>query len=195
VKHASPVLPSETSSILRSYLQSHGMRSTEQSSDEEDCCDPLLNAAADEVCSSSLRGMAQGNNCEDAILDEDDRLSISRLSSTAAVAMLDADCEEEIALDTDVDEDFDCISMADSAVSSSAESVTSVSACSISVVDLFRDSPLDSFICYGCSRPYSGMSGLYSIDLKDNVMSMVCTHCKWWAERRIAATSCKYRAP
>ena len=78
VKHASPVLPSETSSILRSYLQSHGMRSTEQSSDEEDCCDPLLNAAADEVCSSSLRGMAQGNNCEDAILDEDDRISISR---------------------------------------------------------------------------------------------------------------------
>ena len=59
----------------------------------------------------------------------------------------------------------------------------------------FRDSPLDSFICYGCSRPYSGMSGLYSIDLKDNVMSMVCTHCKWWAERRIAARSCKYRAP
>ena len=38
----------------------------------------FLNAAADEVCSSSLRGMAQGNNCEDAILDEDDRLSISR---------------------------------------------------------------------------------------------------------------------
>ena len=59
----------------------------------------------------------------------------------------------------------------------------------------FRDSPLDSFICYGCSRPYSGMTGLYSIDLKDNVMSMVCTHCKWWAERRIAARSCKYRAP
>ena len=78
VKQASPVLPSETSSILRSYLQSHGMSSTQQSSDEEDCCDPLLNAAADEVCSSSLRGMAQGNNCEDAILDEDDRLSISR---------------------------------------------------------------------------------------------------------------------
>ena len=50
--------------------------------------------------------------------------------------MLDADCEEEIALDTDVDEDFDCVSMADSAVSSSAESVASVSACSISVVDL-----------------------------------------------------------
>ena len=63
-----------------------------------------------------------------------------RLSSTAAVAMLDADCEEEIALDTDVDEDFDCISMADSAVSSSAESVASVSACSISIVDLVSDS-------------------------------------------------------
>ena len=77
VKHASPVLPSETSSILRSYLQSHGMSSSQQSSDEDDC-DPLLNAAADEVCSSSLRGMAQGNNCEDAILDEDDRISISR---------------------------------------------------------------------------------------------------------------------
>ena len=62
--------------------------------------------------------------------------SIRRLSSTAAVAMLDADCEEEIALDTDVDDDFDCVSMADSAVSSSAESVVSVSACSISVVDM-----------------------------------------------------------
>ena len=54
--------------------------------------------------------------------------------------MLDADCEEEIALDTDVDEDFDCVSMADSAVSSSAESVASVSACSISIVDLVSDS-------------------------------------------------------
>ena len=62
--------------------------------------------------------------------------SLCRLSSTAAVAMLDADCEEEIALDTDVDEDFDCVSMADSAVSSSADSVASVSACSIPVVDM-----------------------------------------------------------
>ena len=47
------------------------------------------------------------------------------------MAMLDADCEEEIALDTDVDDDLDCVSMADSAVSSSADSVASVSACSI----------------------------------------------------------------
>ena len=50
--------------------------------------------------------------------------------------MLDADCEEEIALDTDVDDDLDCVSMADSAVSSSADSVASVSACSIPVVDM-----------------------------------------------------------
>ena len=58
----------------------------------------------------------------------------------------------------------------------------------------FRDCPLNSFICYGCSRPYSGTSGFYSVDLKDNTMSMVCAHCKWWAERRIAARNCKYRA-
>ena len=68
--------------------------------------------------------------------------------------MLDADCEEEIALDTDVDEDFDCVSMADSAVSSSAESVASVSACSISVVDLVSHfiqktfEPIFCFICF-----------------------------------------------
>jgi len=194
VKHPSPVLPSETSSILRSYLQSHGMSSTQRSTDDDDFdCDPL-SVNADEMCSASLRAMRR-NNCADAILDEEDRDSISRLSSTAAVAMLDADCEEEIALDTDVDEDDDGVSMADSAVSCSADSVASVSACSISVVDMFRDCPLDSFICYGCSRPYSGTNGLYSIDLKDNTMSMVCAHCKWWAERRIAARNCKYRAP
>ena len=52
------------------------------------------------------------------------------------MALLDADCEEEIALDTDVDDDLDCVSMADSAVSSSADSVASVSACSIPVVDM-----------------------------------------------------------
>ena len=83
VKHPSPVLPSETSSILRSYLQSHGMSSTQRSTDGDDFdCDPLLLLgganATDEVCSSSLRGMMQRNNCEDAILDEEDRNSISR---------------------------------------------------------------------------------------------------------------------
>ena len=57
------------------------------------------------------------------------------------MAILDADCEEEIALDTDVDDDdLDCVSMADSVVSSSADSVASVSACSISVVDMGRHS-------------------------------------------------------
>ena len=57
------------------------------------------------------------------------------------MALLDADCEEEIALDTDVDDDdLDCVSMADSVVSSSADSVASVSACSISVVDMGRHS-------------------------------------------------------
>ena len=59
----------------------------------------------------------------------------------------------------------------------------------------FRDSPLDSFICYGCSQPYSGTSGLYSIDLKGNTMSVVCAHCKWWAERRITARNRKYCVP
>ena len=56
------------------------MSSTQRSTDDDDFdCDPLIGVnAADEVCSSSLRGMAHGNNCEDAILDEDDRLSISR---------------------------------------------------------------------------------------------------------------------
>ena len=56
------------------------MSSPQRPTDDDDfSCDPLIGVnAADEVCSSSLRGMTQRNNCEDAILDEEDRNSISR---------------------------------------------------------------------------------------------------------------------
>ena len=76
--------------------------------------------------------------------------------------MLDADCEEEIALDTDVDEDDDGVSMADSAVSCSADSVASVSACSISVVDMGRHSVVNS---------YSTINLFYSLE---KVQLLVC---------------------
>ena len=74
--------------------------------------------------------------------------------------MLDADCEEEIALDTDVDEDFDCVSMADSAVSSSAESVASVSACSISVVDLVSHYIQNIFLRSFCFTSFSKINDM-----------------------------------
>ena len=76
--------------------------------------------------------------------------------------MLDADCEEEIALDTDVDEDDDGVSMADSAVSCSADSVASVSACSIAVVDMGRHSVVNS---------YSTINLFYSLE---KVQLLVC---------------------
>ena len=83
VKHPSPELPSETSSILRSYLQSHGMSSTQRPTDDAfDCLDPLLGVRADSVC-SSLKTMRRGggSKCMDAILGEEkeeDGNSISR---------------------------------------------------------------------------------------------------------------------
>ncbi|TRY68533.1 hypothetical protein TCAL_14217 [Tigriopus californicus] len=56
--------------------------------------------------------------------------------------------------------------------------------CSIPLVDLFQNSPLDSFICYGCSMPYS-KSNAFTINLTDQTVSVICGHCQWWTTRRI----------
>lgn len=56
--------------------------------------------------------------------------------------------------------------------------------CSIPLVDMFQNSPLDSFICYGCSTPYS-KSNTFTIDLKEHTISVICGHCQWWTTRRI----------
>jgi hypothetical protein len=118
-----------------------------------------------------------------------DRLSYNPFSS-------DDDIEEEIAYDNDAVSEWGTISVASSDFSISsgrATTTAAIAACSISVVDLFRDSPLASLLCYGCSRPYGG-SNEFSVNLRCQTMTIVCCHCSWWAERKIDARDCKYKS-
>ncbi len=56
--------------------------------------------------------------------------------------------------------------------------------CSIRVTDIFRKTPLDSFICYGCSRPYDNDND-FTVDLRGQTIWIVCAHCEWWTCRKI----------
>ena len=55
--------------------------------------------------------------------------------------------------------------------------------CTIPIVDVFYTTPLDSFLCYGCSQPY-GSTNNFTLDLKDGTIDVVCGQCKWWTIRR-----------
>lgn len=58
--------------------------------------------------------------------------------------------------------------------------------CSIPLVDVFRNSPLDSFLCLGCSRSYGSQDSI-SIDFQCQIMSVVCSNCSWWTSYRISS--------
>ena len=54
----------------------------------------------------------------------------------------------------------------------------------IPMVDLFETTPLHSFLCSGCCRPYSPQDS-FSVDLKCQTLSVTCNSCSWWTSRQV----------
>ena len=108
---------------------------------------------------------------------------------------LNEGCEDEIASIGEDDDDmmaeaaFNCEQLVrNTATSRLVECLVNRDSgfkCSIPVVDMFYLTPLDSFLCYGCSQPY-GSTNNFTIDLKDGTIDVICGQCKWWTIRKTA---------
>ena len=59
--------------------------------------------------------------------------------------------------------------------------------CSVPMVDIFRSSPLSSFICYGCSKPYAAQND-FTVDIRCQTIWITCVHCQWWTCRKITTS-------
>lgn len=97
-------------------------------------------------------------------------------------------CEDEIAATCGFDDEDD-VSPSTNFLSCFLEKFQQDEAgynCRIPIVDIFGKSPLGSFICYGCSQPYSSRN-VFTVDFKCQTISIVCSHCSWWTSRRIEA--------
>ncbi len=120
--------------------------------------------------------------------EQTDNMASSSTSAARLVLGMDAECEDEIASCTAFGDEDDPDVLLSSSRSSSTMAVLSEEAsyrCSISLTDVFdAASPLGSFLCSGCSRPYSSRD-LFTVDLKGQTLSVTCDDCRWWAVRRV----------
>ena len=62
---------------------------------------------------------------------------------------------------------------------------------SVPLIDVFQQTPLNYFICQGCSKTYSHQDSIF-IDLKCQTMNVTCGTCSWWTHRRIGVKSKSY---
>jgi hypothetical protein len=63
--------------------------------------------------------------------------------------------------------------------------------CRIDMVDMFYQTPLDSYFCCGCSRPYS-QADLFTFNLKASTMYRICRFCFWWTSRHVGRKNNKF---
>jgi len=54
----------------------------------------------------------------------------------------------------------------------------------VSLIDLFYKTPLNSFMCYGCSKHYND-NDTFSVNLRCQTMMLICSKCLWWTQRSI----------
>ena len=55
---------------------------------------------------------------------------------------------------------------------------------SVPLIDIFYKTPINSFMCYGCSKHYNDHD-TFSINLKCQTMKLTCSKCLWWTQRKI----------
>jgi hypothetical protein len=109
---------------------------------------------------------------------------------------VELDIVEVFSNDGDLDQldEQDPLALSDKDSSSPLPSTSldvSTKVCRIDMVDMFYQTPLDSYFCCGCSRPYS-QADLFTFNLKAGTMSRICRFCFWWTSRHVGTKNNKF---